>query len=93
MSNEQTNNKDQLQKQLGELGDIIHNKLGEQGKDSTQADDAVKKVQDFVGDAYGKVEKSDNKEKTQNEIAQNLLGKFEQYAGKGETNKVEEKKD
>ncbi|CAH2353160.1 hypothetical protein CLIB1423_09S04126 [[Candida] railenensis] len=83
-----------LQKQLGELGDVIHNKLKEDGKDTSQADNAVEGVKGFINDAYGKVEKSDDKEKTQDDIAQNILGKFEQYAGKGETNKsTEEKKD
>lgn len=93
MSTENTNNKEDLQKKLGELGDLVHNKLKEQGQSTDQADAAVKGVQDFIDSAYGKVENADDKEQAQKDIAQSLLGKFEQYTGKGETNKPELKKE
>lgn len=92
-TNTNTNNKEDLNQKLGELGNIVHSKLKENGKPTEGADNVIKGIQNFVNESYAKVEKSDDKEQTKKDIAQSILGKVEQYAGKGEVNKEEPKKD
>lgn len=69
-----SNNKDQPA--LGELGNVVQDALKGDPKNA-------EKLNDLAGDAYGKFEKLDDKQKE--DFAKKALGKFESLDGKGET--------